>query len=150
MALIKCLDCGQPISDKALTCPKCGWRVVIANSVDNIESHKKEESGLIKAFKRRQKDTGWGYAMAHLVPFVGIYYAINRRTITPFLFSFLGAIAIGFTYGVLLVIIDPNYEEQEVETADTLIALVTIPILNKLGMEKARRYAKKRLLQDSF
>ena len=150
MALIKCLDCGQPISDKALTCPKCGWRVVIANSVDNIESHKKEESGLIKAFKRRQKDTGWGYAMAHLVPFVGIYYAINRRTITPFLFSFLGAIAIGFTYGVLFAIINPNYDEQELETSGTLIGLVTTPILTKQGMEKARRYAKKRLLQDSF
>ena len=35
----------------------------------------------------RQKDKGWGYAFAHLLPFVGLYYAIKRRTITPALYN---------------------------------------------------------------
>ena len=42
-----------------------------------------------EGFKNRQKDIGWGYAIAHIVPFVGLYYAITRRTITPLLFAFL-------------------------------------------------------------
>lgn len=36
MALIKCPECGKEISDKAKTCPKCGWKV-------NIDEIKKEE-----------------------------------------------------------------------------------------------------------
>lgn len=28
--------------------------------------------------------TDWDYAWAHLLPFVGLYDAVTRRTITPF------------------------------------------------------------------
>ena len=44
----------------------------------------------LEGFQNRQKDVGWGYAIAHIVPFVGLYYAITRRTITPLLFAFFG------------------------------------------------------------
>ena len=37
-----------------------------------------------RAYELRQKDAGWGRAVAHLIPFYGLYYAISRRTITPF------------------------------------------------------------------
>ena len=55
----------------------------------------------LEGFQNRQKDVGWGYAIAHIVPFVGLYYAITRRTITPLLFAFLGNFVIGFTSTVL-------------------------------------------------
>ena len=35
----------------------------------------------IEGWSNRQKDTGWGYAFAHLLPFVLIYYAITRRNL---------------------------------------------------------------------
>ena len=96
----------------------------------------------LEGFQNRQKDVGWGYAIAHIVPFVGLYYAITRRTITPFLFAFLGNLAIGFTYGFIVAIINPNYDEEKLENSATLIGLVTAPILAKKGIEKARKYGK--------
>ena len=99
----------------------------------------------LEGFQNRQKDVEWGYAIAHIVPFVGIYYAITRRTITPLLLAFLGNIAIGFTYGVIVAIINPNYDEKKLENSGTLIGLVTTPILAKKGIEKARKEGQKRL-----
>ena len=98
-----------------------------------------------EGFKNRQKDIGQGYAIAHIVPFVGLYYAITRRTITPLLFAFLGNFVIGFTYGVFIAIINPNYDEDKLETSATLIGLVTAPILAKKGIEKARKYGKEKI-----
>ena len=99
----------------------------------------------LEGFQNRQKDVGWGYAIAHIVPFVGLYYAITRRTITPLLFSFLGNLAIGFTYGVIVAIINPNYDEKKLENFATLIGLATGPILAKKGIEKARKYGKEKI-----
>ena len=99
----------------------------------------------VEGFKNRQKDTGWGYAIAHLVPFVGIYYAITRRTITPLLFATLGNFAIGFTYGFITAIINPNYNAKQLENSATLIGLVTAPLLAKKGIDKARQYGKEKI-----
>ena len=99
----------------------------------------------LEGFQNRQKDVGWGYAIAHIVPFVGLYYAITRRTITPLLFVFLGNLAIGFTYGVIVAIINPNYDEKKLENSGKLIGLVTTPILAKKGIEKARKFGKEKI-----
>jgi len=40
MALIKCLGCGQLISDKALTCPKCGRANIIEETTNNNSDNK--------------------------------------------------------------------------------------------------------------
>ena len=99
----------------------------------------------IEGFKNRQKDTGWGYAIAHIIPFVGIYYALTRRTITPLLFTFLGNIIVGFIYGMVIGVLDPNYDEKKLENSATLIGLVSTPILVKKGIEKARKYGKNKI-----
>ena len=99
----------------------------------------------IQGYQNRQKDIGWGYALAHIVPFVGIYYAFTRRTITPLLYYFLGNLAIGFTYGFIIGLIYPNYDEKKLENSATLIGLVTTPILAKKGIDKARNYVKNQL-----
>ena len=99
----------------------------------------------LEGFQNRQKDVGWGYAIAHIVPFVGLYYAVTRRTITPLLFAFLGNFAIGFTYGFIVAIINPNYDEKKLESSATLIGFVTGPIFAKKGIEKARKYGKEKI-----
>tara|TARA_Y100001970_G_scaffold291386_1_gene428346 strand:- start:6025 stop:6348 length:324 start_codon:yes stop_codon:yes gene_type:complete len=96
----------------------------------------------IEGFQNRQKDTGWGYAIAHVIPFVGIYYALTRRTITPLLYVCLGNLTIGFIYGMIIGILNPNYDEKKLEDSATLIGLVSAPILAKKGIEKARNHLK--------
>ena len=98
-----------------------------------------------QGFQNREKDSGWGYAIAHTIPFVGVYYAITRRTITPLLFCILGNFAIGFTYGMIIGILNPNYDENKLENSTRLIGLVTTPILAKKGIEKARKYGKEKI-----
>ena len=80
----------------------------------------KEESWSI-----RQKDKGWGYAVAHIVPFVWIYYAASRRTITPALFVFFGAFIIGL------------FTPEEKATP---FAFIATPFLAKAGIVKAKNY----------
>ena len=99
----------------------------------------------LEGCQNRQKDVKWGYAMAHIVPFVWLYYAITRRTITPLLFTLLGNLAIGFTYGYIVAILNPNYDEKNLENSAILIGFVTTPILAKKGIEKARKYGKEKI-----
>ena len=99
----------------------------------------------LEGYQNRQKDVGMGYAIAHIIPFVWLYYAITRRTITPLMFTFLGNLAIGFTYGLIVAIINPNYDEKKLENSASLIGLVTTPILAKKGIEKARKYGKEKI-----
>ena len=99
----------------------------------------------IEGWSNRQKDTGWGYAFAHLLPFVWIYYAITRRTVTPFIYQILGAFAIGFSIGFVSVLINPNLEDETVESLGTLGALLGSPFIVKKGINKSRLFAKNKL-----
>ena len=54
-----------------------------------------------RAYELRQKDTGWGRVIAHLIPYYGLYYAISRRTITPLFYAF-GISLIAF--GIILIV----------------------------------------------
>ena len=103
----------------------------------------------LEGYQNRQKDTSWGYSIAHVIPFVWIYYAITRRTITPFLFSFLGNFAVGLIFGVIVALLNPNFSSKEVEESGFIIGLVTTPIFTKKGIEKARRYGKDKLRSDT-
>ena len=38
MALIKCVECGNDVSDKAITCPKCGMPLQTEELKDNNET----------------------------------------------------------------------------------------------------------------
>ena len=52
----------------------------------------------------------------HSRPFVLIYYDIKRRTITPFSCQICRAFVIGFKIGVVSVIVNPNIEDETVES----------------------------------
>ena len=103
-------------------------------------------NGLVQAYKRRQEDTGWGWALAHAIPiantFVAIFYAISRRTITPLLIYFVSCFVAG---GIVAIF---SYELSQDNGFATLIAILLAPFTIKIGISKARRFAKKRLSQD--
>ena len=100
------------------------------------------------AFKKRQKDTGWGYAVAHIIPFVFIYYSITRRTITPLLYAIIGNILIGFSFGIIYKTLNPNYIEPRLKDYARTLGYVITPILVKKGIEKSRIYGKSKLNED--
>ena len=100
-----------------------------------------KNSNLIKAFQLRQQDIGWGYAFAHIIPFVGIFYAFSRKTITPL---FIG-IGVNLSVRFLVVILMIASGNEESTFFYQLSQLVTTPVGVKVGITKARTYAKKRL-----
>ena len=57
----------------------------------------------------------------------------------------LSIFIIGFTYGMIIGIIYPNYDEKQLENSATLIGIFTAPILAKKGINKSRNYAKSKL-----
>jgi hypothetical protein len=96
----------------------------------------------INAWELRQKDTGWGRAIAQgLVPGYWIYYACSRRTVTPVLYgaglTFLASFVIG--------IINSEKSEQKIEALGQMSVLVAAPIGFKFGTNQAREFAKKQL-----
>ncbi len=99
----------------------------------------------IEGWSNRQKDTGWGYAFAHCIPFVWIYYAITRRTITPFLYQTCGAFVIGFSIGFVSAIVNPNFEDEKIENLASIGALIGSPLLVKKGVDQSRLFAKSKL-----
>jgi len=99
----------------------------------------------IEGWNNRQKDTRWGYAFAHLIPFVWIYYAITRRTITPFIYQTCGAFVIGFCIGIVSAIVNPKVEDETVESLGTFGALIGTPLLVKKGIDQSRLFAKNKL-----
>ena len=108
-----------------------------------VTSNKKntKNSNLTKAFQLRQQDIGWGYAFAHLIPFVGIFYAFSRKTITPL---FIG-IGVNLSVRFLVVILMIASGNEESTFFYQVSQLVTTPVGVKFGITKARTYAKKRL-----
>ena len=109
----------------------------------SVTTNKKntKNSNLTKAFQLRQQDIGWGYAFAHLIPFVGIFYAFSRKTITPLFIGIGVNLSVRFLV-VILMIASGNEESTFFYQASQL---VTTPIGVKVGITKARNYAKKRL-----
>jgi len=99
----------------------------------------------IEGWSNRQKDTGLGYAFAHLLPFVWIYYAFTRRTITPFCYQFCGAFVIGFSIGFFSVTVNPNVDEESIKNLGTIGAIIGSPLFVKKGIDQSRLFAKNKL-----
>ena len=78
----------------------------------------------------RDKDTGWGYAWAHLVPIVPIYYAITRRTLTPILFI----AAASFIFSAA-----QNNQKEETQIFLILVDFLTTPVVAKLAINHMRK-----------
>ncbi len=107
------------------------------------------EAQKVKAFQHRQRDTGWGYAFAHLIPFVGLWYAFDRYTITPFLYSAVGSFAISSVVGLVMIGANPQTSQKEADGIGYLTCIITSPFLVKKGIERAREYGKLKLLASN-
>ncbi len=97
-----------------------------------------------KSFEARQEDTGWGRAFAHWIPFYGLYYAINRRTITPWAFAFGGNVVTAFTLGFLVALANPQVTEKQLENMGSL-SLLAMPVWVKMGINSSRKQGAKKL-----
>ena len=141
-----CIECGTKLEANQKFCKNCGAPIKVepqpSTKVYNQNSTRKTKNGsLIKAFQLRQQDIGWGYALAHLIPFVGIFYAFSRKTITPFLIAIGVNLSTGFLVGILMF----QSSEEETNIVATLLSFITTPVAAKVGITKARTYAQKRL-----
>lgn len=100
--------------------------------------------GKLRAYNLRQKDTGWGRVIAQsYVPFYALYYAITRRTITPWLFAFGLSLSAAFCVGL----VSADRERDELDGLATLASLFVTPFAFKAGTDKAREFAAEKLKQ---
>ncbi len=112
-------------------------------------SHKK-----ILAFRRRQQDTGWGYALSSAwVPLVQIYYAISRRSITPIIYGIAGTTLICIIIGAFINTFwvsgqGPSSEQWKVVFYMT--TYVAGPFLYKSGIRQAKREAMSILMRNGI
>ena len=114
----------------------------VYSEIKDLQEKSDELTGMQKAYILRLKDTKGGYALAHIIPFVGIYYAITRRTITPFLYWFITSQAISLIGYLLLYISGAGVSTINIyENSFTLFNLIAIPILAGIGIDKARKRA---------
>ena len=108
----------------------------------------------IQGWSNRQKDTGWGYAFAHYIPGVSIYYSITRRTITNYICLYGSKVLIEL---IVVFLLEPKFYAPRLfyyppVEEDTLITIVLLqillsPLLMKLAISEARKDGKKRLNQ---
>jgi len=85
-----------------------------------------------KAKFNREKDSRWGYAIAHCIPGVPIYYAITRRTITPLIYLFSTGIVIGFSLSML------ELEKNKQDGLANVLSLLATPLAAKIGISQIR------------
>ncbi len=123
-------------------------RDFIEDNTSNFKSSSSINHSNIKAFRLRLKDTGWGYSFAsYLIPFVGIYYAVTRKTITPFVFVVVGELiffVVLFIAGSILMAISEGLGSIFFALG-YLISFALGIYLVKLGINQSRIYAKSRL-----
>ena len=98
----------------------------------------------ITGWQMRQRDTGWGRAIAQAwVPLYWIYYAITRKTITPAIYG------LGTTFGVALLVglISPTSNKDALESQAQLLGIAVAPFAFKVGSDRAREYGRLKLLE---
>ena len=99
---------------------------------------------LEESFELRQKDTGWGYAFASLLPFVHLYYGWTRRTITPLVADFAGSFVTAVFISIAVTSANPDLSDKQVKNLSQL-AIFSSPVWVKLGINSARKQGAKKL-----
>ena len=74
-----------------------------------------QQSSRQRALELRLRDRVWPWSFAHAVlPFAGIYYAITRRTITPFLWDVVARFVVLLITSGLVLILHPLLDGETV------------------------------------
>lgn len=65
MVLIKCPECGKEISDRAVSCPCCGFPIDIEKAAqqENAINSTHANNGIPKVVKKRRRLSTWGWAL---------------------------------------------------------------------------------------
>ena len=103
-----------------------------------------------EAYEKRVDDDGWFYSIgAGLYPvcFVAwLYYGVSRRTITPFLWSYLAClVGSGFVLGAIISSVLPDITEKNKKRLVDLGCIPTTMLFHQYGVTRARKFAKQRL-----
>ena len=108
----------------------------------------------IRAFRKRQQDTGWGYALSSAwVPLVQIYYAISRRSITPIIYGIAGTALICIIIGACMNTFGVSGQGPSSEQWKVVFYLTTYvagPFLYKSGIRQAKREAMSILMRNGI
>ena len=108
----------------------------------------------IRAFRKRQQDTGWGYALSSAwVPLVQIYYAISRRSITPIIYGIAGTALICLIIGACINTFGVSGQGPSSEQWKVVFYLTTYvagPFLYKSGIRQAKREAMSILMRNGI
>ena len=108
----------------------------------------------ILAFRKRQQDTSWGYALSSAwVPLVQIYYAISRRSITPIIYGITGTALICIIIGACMNTFGVSGQGPSSEQWKVVFYLTTYiagPFLYKSGILQAKREAMSILMRNGI
>ena len=104
-----------------------------------------------EAYEKRGDDDGWFYSIgAGLYPvcFVAwLYYGVSRRTITPFLWSYLaGLVGSGFVLGAIISSVSPDITEKNKRRLVGLGCIPTAILFHHYGVTRAKKFAKERII----
>lgn len=128
------IELKENVNDSVKEIKKTSPQKTYSYKSKSSKTYKSIKPGLVEAYKQRQKDNGWGYAVAHLIPLVGIYYAISRKTITPLAYDFIPRF-------ILILLFGDN---------GLTISILFTPFVVKFGINNAREFAKKKLRENDI
>ena len=108
----------------------------------------------ILAFRRRQQDTGWGYALSSAwIPLVQIYYAISRRSLTPIIYGVVGTALICILIGAFINTFGVSGQGPSSEQWKAVFYVTTYiagPFLYKSGIRQAKREGMSTLMRNGI
>ena len=101
-----------------------------------------------KALRMRLKDKSWGYAIAHYIPIVWIYYAWTRRTLYPLIFIIV------INWGIAGIINNIPGNDTIRDTQLQLISFIITPFLAKfgiyLGYDEAKNIVNRTEVENNY
>ena len=111
---------------------------------DNVKKDK------LHACHVRQRDTGWGYAIAYWFPYAGLWHIITRRTLTPFM-SLITVVTVVILVAPLFASIDLETSAKPGDRQDKdigilfaalVVMLATGTVATKLSIDWDRKRGK--------
>ena len=104
----------------------------------------------LHACQVRQRDTGWGYAIAYWFPYAGLWHIITRRTLTPFM-SLITVVTVVILVAPLFASIDLETSAKPGDRQDKdigilfaalVVMLATGTVATKLSIDWDRKRGK--------
>lgn len=74
MALIKCPECGKEVSDKAVTCPNCGFKIAGTENLHEMSKAKENEIEQKKSDRNKSILVLTGITILIAISGIGIWY----------------------------------------------------------------------------